>query len=63
MNFFKRLIWLCFYIPRVVVTKFRLGGSAIKRFFNRPVSQVKALGAGLAGGVAGGVKAIRKQDS
>jgi hypothetical protein len=54
---------LCFYIPRVVVTKFRLGGSAIKRFFNRPVSQVKALGAGLAGGVAGGVKAIRKQDS
>lgn len=63
MNFFKRLIWLCFYIPASLPHQLRLARAAIKRFFNRPAAQVKALGAGLVGGTAAGVKAIRQQVS
>jgi len=63
MNFFKRIIWLFFYLPRAAATQFRLGRSAVKRFLNRPSSQVKALGAKLAGGVEGGVKAAQRKNS
>lgn len=63
MNVFKRIIWLFFYILSSIPHKMRLGLAATKRFFNRPVSQAKALGAGLAGGAAAGAKAIRQQVS
>jgi len=63
MNLIKRIIWLFFYNPGAMKTQIILACAAIKRFFNRPTSQVKALGAGLAGGVSGAKKALRKQNS
>jgi len=63
MNLVKRIIWLFFYLPLVARMQVHLAQAAFKRFFNRPASQVKALGAGLAGGLRGGVKALRPQSS
>jgi hypothetical protein len=63
MNLIKRIVWLFFYFPRAMKTQIVLAFAATKRFFNRPTAQAKALGAGLAGGMSGAKKALRKQNS